>query len=102
MRKESISCEVRRGLLRAGFGRDYADRTARELREHWEDLVEESIRQGLSRSEAEAQATSQLGGAQELSAQLTTRLPRTSWLGRNPTIGFTALALFTTYLWWFI
>jgi hypothetical protein len=102
MRNPAISSEVKRRLLRAGFGRDYADRTERELREHWEDLVEESMRQGLSRAEAETQATAQLGVAQNLSEQLTARLKGSSWLGRNPTAGFTALALFTTYLWWFI
>src|SRR5689334_12282895 len=100
--RNQIAAEVRRRLLNEGFGRTYASRAARELCEHWEDLVDESIRQRLSRAEGEKHANLHLRSSQQVGDQLAARLRETSWLGRNPTVGFAALALFTTYLWWFV
>src|SRR5688500_16492626 len=100
MHNPPIADAIRRRLLNEGFARAYADRTARELREHWEDLVEESIRQGLTRSEAEAQANLQLGVARQIGDQLATRLRETSWLGRYPTAAFAGLAVVATVIWW--
>jgi len=102
MRKPSIADTVRKRLLREGFSRGYANRAARELTEHWHDLVDESLRQGHSIAEAEAYATSQLGATEPLGQEFATRLRNSSWLGRNPTAGFTILAIVTTYIWWAI
>jgi hypothetical protein len=102
MRNVPIATEVRQRLVRAGFSRRYASRAARELREHWEDLVEESLRQGMSRADAEAHASLQLGAAPRISDELSERLRESSWLGRNPTFGFMSLAIVTTFVWWAI
>lgn len=92
--------EVRRRLLRKGFARSYANRTAAELREHWEDLVDEAIRQGLNRQEAAAQANERLGESAALAEELSASMQSSSWFGRFPTLGFAWLVLTTTIVWW--
>lgn len=100
MHKPDIVADVRRRLLRKGFARHYANRTARELEDHWVDLVEEALRQGLTRPEAEAQANAHIGNAQSLAEDFAARMRRTSWLGRHPIAGFSLVALFATFVWW--
>jgi hypothetical protein len=102
MRKPEVIDEVRRRLVRSGFSRRYAQRTADELYDHWSDLVEEAIRQGHAQSEAEVEANQRIGEAAALAEDLAARLKKSSWLGRNPTFAFGALALFTTILWWVV
>jgi hypothetical protein len=100
MHKPDIVADVRRRLLRKGFARPYANRAARELEDHWVDLVEENLRQGLTRPEAEAQANAHIGDPRELAEDFSERMRRTSWLGRHPSVAFTLLAIFATFLWW--
>src|SRR3954465_7707971 len=99
MHKPDVVADVRRRLLRKGFARRYADRAARELEDHWVDLVEEGLRQSLSRPEAEAQANAHIGDAPSLAEDFAARMRRTSWLGRHPAVGFTLVAIFATFLW---
>lgn len=100
MRKTKIGSRVRRGLLKSGFDRNYADRIARELDEHWLDLFNEGLRHGLPESEAEARATDSIGTAEPLIEEFTARMQRCSWLGRHPVPGFALLALVATIFWW--
>ncbi len=100
MRKTEVGASVRRGLLKQGFGRTYVNRVARELEEHWVDLVNEGLRQGLAQSEAETHATNCLGTAEPLIEEFTARMQRSSWLGRHPAPGFALLALIATIVWW--
>lgn len=92
--------EVRQRLLRKGFARSYANRTATELREHWEDLLEEGARQGLTREEAIGHADQRLGKPQALAEEIAERMKDSSWLARNPTAGFAGLSLMATIVWW--
>ena len=100
MRSINLITEVRKRLLRAGFARAYADRAARELHEHWNDILQEGIRNGLDETEAAVEAAARLGSAKDLADELSERMQQTSWLSRNPTSGFAVLALALTVLWW--
>jgi len=100
MRKRSIALEIRRHLLRAGFSRRYANRSARELQEHWNEIIDECLRNGFSDSEAKNEAAIRLGSADVLAKEFAARMQRSSWLGRHPVIGFSVLALALTILWW--
>ena len=102
MRKSPLTAEVRTRLLRAGFARTYANRTARELNEHWREMVDEGVRGGLTQLDAEREASNRLGSPEELAKEFVARLQGSSWLGRYPTFGFAALALSLTILWWVI
>jgi hypothetical protein len=100
MRKASIVSEIRSRLLRAGFSRVYANRAARELQEHWDEIVDECLRDGLCECAAQSEAAARLGSADPLAKEFTTRMERSSWLGRHAVIGFSGLALALTILWW--
>jgi hypothetical protein len=100
MHKPDVVADVRRRLLRNGFAHRYANGVARELEDHWVDLVEENLRQGHTRVEAEAQANAHLGDARVLAEDFSARMRQTSWLGRHPALGFSLLAIFATVLWW--
>lgn len=100
MLKLSQAIELRRRLLRAGFSRAYASRAARELQEHWEDMVEEGTRAGLNRGEAEGEASTRIGSPETLISEFVARLEKSSWLGRYPTLGFAMLALILIIVWW--
>lgn len=92
--------EVRRLLLRKGFGRAYASRAAEELAEHQRDLVAEFQRQGLPPSDAEREAHARLGQPGEIADDLFERMQATSFLARHPTSAFAVLALMLTLVWW--
>src|SRR5688572_23151 len=100
MRKPSPAADIQKRLLRAGFSRKHAIRTARELQEHWDDLVDEGFRLGLTEADAQREATLRLGSPEELAAEFTTRLQQSSWVGRHPASAFAMLALTLTLLWW--
>jgi hypothetical protein len=100
MRKAAIASEVQRRLLQHGFSRSYAQRAARELQEHWEELIEEGLRNGLSQMEAQREALARMGPTEELAKEFCARMQNSSWLGRYPSLGFGLMALTLTILWW--
>src|SRR4051812_9609266 len=100
MRKISIASELHTRLLRAGFSRCYADRAARELREHWQELIDEGLRNGLNEVEAQREAWARIGSTEQLAKEFSARMQNSSWLGRHPSLGFGVLALTLTTLWW--
>jgi hypothetical protein len=100
MRKPSPVAEIRTHLLRAGFSRKHATRTARELQEHWDELVDEGVRLGLSEADAQREATLRLGSPETLATEFSTRLQQSTFLGRHPIFSFGMLALTLTTLWW--
>lgn len=102
MRKTSLITEVRNRLLRAGFASTYVNRAAQELHEHWSEIVDEGVRAGLTQAESEREASNRLGPSESLADEFIIRLQRSSWLGRYPTLGFAALALALTILWWMV
>ena len=102
MRNSSLPAEVRTRLLRAGFSRAYANRAARELHEHWSEIVDEGLASGLTQIQAEQEASNRLGPSGPLAAEFIARLQKSFWLGRNPTFAFGMLALTLTILWWIL
>src|SRR5688500_1050397 len=100
MRKPSPASEIRSRLVRAVFSRKHATRTARELPEHWDELVDEGIRLGLTASDAQREATLRLGSPDQLATEFTARLQQSTFLGRHPTFSFGMLAITLTALWW--
>jgi hypothetical protein len=100
MRNTPIASKVRKRLLRAGFSRTYANRAARELQEHWEELVDEGLRNGLSELDAQHEASARVGSTEKLAQEFAERLQNSSWLARHPSLGFGLLALTLTAVWW--
>lgn len=100
MHNSSTPGEVRRRLLRKGFDRAYAERAAHELTEHWQDLVAEFQRQGLSPADAEREAHMRLGQPSEIADDLFERMQAASFLARHPTSSFAMVALMLTLLSW--
>lgn len=64
-----------------------------ELAEHYEDLKQAAMNEGLSEKEANAQASAQLGNPIMLAENAVTLLRQSSWWGRHPIIGFCLLPL---------
>ena len=100
MHKPSPAAEIRTRLLRAGFSRNHATRTARELQEHFDELVDEGLRLGLTEPDARREATLRLGSPETLATQFTMRLRQSTFLGRHPSFSFGALAITLTAFWW--
>jgi hypothetical protein len=76
--------EVRERLLLAGVAPRHVRRYLTELSEHLRDLVAEEERLGRAGAEAEAAATSRLGGAEELSGAMAGDRRFRSWSARAP------------------
>ena len=94
MRKPSCSMVVHRRLARHGMPRERIERLTNELAEHWEDLRDEGMEEGLSEEEAEARADLRLGHPEHLAAKLIAGFRRNSWLGRHPILGLCVVPLF--------
>lgn len=90
----------RRRLVRRGAPSSYSTRAVRELHEHWEDLAEESGRQGLTAAEAEAEATKRIGDPVALADEMFETMRAQSLPARFPTVFFGALALVAIIIWW--
>ncbi len=65
-----------------------------ELAEHYEDLKQAALEEGLPEKEAEAQARDLLGDPVFLAENAVTVLRQSSWWGRHPVLGFCVLPLF--------
>jgi hypothetical protein len=60
----------------------------RELAEHYGDLKEAALEEGLTEGEAEARAEAQLGDSVLLAEYTVAAVRRASWWGRHPVLGF--------------
>ena len=71
-------------LLDAGIAPKHVHRTVNEMRDHYEDLVEAGVNQGLRRSAAHEQALEQLGQVDDLVHEMTSHPELKSWASRYP------------------
>lgn len=65
-----------------------------ELAEHYEDLKQAALEEGLPEKEAEAQARALLGDPVFLAENAVAMLRQSSWWGRHPVLGFCVLPWF--------
>jgi hypothetical protein len=75
---------LRESLLRHGIAPRHVHRYARELEEHFSDLVSEEMEKGLSRPLAAIQAEHRLGRMEDLIEAMAARKELRSWIGRMP------------------
>lgn len=72
----------------------------RELSDHFEDLKQAALEEGLSETAAEVRASEVLGNPVMLADQLVMAMRRSSWTGRHPVLAFCLLPFFVFPLLW--
>jgi hypothetical protein len=85
--------QFERRLVELGCPASRLREKVRELAEHYQDLKEAALEQGLTEAEAQAWAEAQLGDAVLLAENAVAMLRQASWWGRHPIIGFCLLPL---------
>jgi hypothetical protein len=75
-------------LLSAGIAPRHVRRYVAELRDHFDDLMQEELADGASSSEAEARARTQLGSDETLAAAMLDRPELRSFASRYPLLIF--------------
>lgn len=78
--------DLSRNLLKGGIAPKYVKRTIIELQDHYTDLREAALNEGLSELEAESQARSSLGKEEDLLAEVLSKGELLSWTSRRPWI----------------
>src|SRR6266436_602917 len=80
--------DFERRLLELGCPARYAQRSIAELSEHFDDLTQARIDDGLDPEAASARAAEEFGQPAILAEQLVASFRQASWWGRHPVIGF--------------
>lgn len=91
MHRPSLTGQLGRRLLQLGFPVDRVPGHLREVAEHYDDLKQAALEEGLSEEQAEARATELLGKPEVLAEQFVLALRRSSWWGRHRFLGFCLL-----------
>jgi hypothetical protein len=91
MHSGSVIRAFERQLFELGCPDRYSQRSAAELAEHFDDLTQARIDDGLAPEIASAQAAKELGLPAVLAEQLVDTFRQASWWGRHPVIGFCLL-----------
>jgi hypothetical protein len=81
----------KRRLFELGCPARYAQRSVAEVSEHFEDLTQARIEDGLDPETASARAAEEMGQPAILAEQLVASFRQASWWGRHPVIGFCLL-----------
>lgn len=100
MREGFNGGKLARKLALSGLPLKYIQSAVRELSEHWQDLKEEGLEQGLSLPEAEAAATRRIGETETLARSITEKLRESTWAGRHAIFTFCLLPLLAVVAWW--
>jgi hypothetical protein len=77
-----------RRLFELGCPARYSQRSVAELSEHFEDLIDARIEEGLAPATARSRASEELGDSTILAERLVVSFRQASWWGRHPIIGF--------------
>jgi hypothetical protein len=91
MRDSIVIAQFERRLVELGCPSRRMREKVGELAEHYEDLKQAAIEDGLPEKEAEARASAQLGDPMSLAENTVMLLRQSSWWGRHPFIGFCLL-----------
>ena len=75
---------LRTRLLRAGVAPRFVQRTEKELAEHFDDLFEGALADGMGRQEAEQHALRELGDVDRIAAEVCARPELRSWAASFP------------------
>ncbi|HEX4121248.1 MAG TPA: hypothetical protein VH619_11570 [Verrucomicrobiae bacterium] len=94
MREAVIIRQFQRRLVEIGCPTMWMRETVREFADHYEDLKQAAMEEGLQERDAEARAQMRLGDSILLAEQTVAVLRRSTWWGRHPVIGFFILPLF--------
>ncbi len=94
--------QIERGLVELDCPPAQLRRRLRELADHHEDLKRDALEEGLSETDAEAQADKLLGEPAVLAAQLAATLRQSSWWGRHPIVGFCLLPPLAIFSFFFL
>jgi hypothetical protein len=84
---------LRDELIKAGMAPHQVRRTIAELGDHFDDLVNEAMRDGAVRESAELLAVTQLGPLQDVASEVRARPELRSWAHRFPRIAIAAYAI---------
>ena len=71
-------------LIEAGIAPKHVRRTVAEIRDHYDDLVEAGVEQGLQRDRAQERALQQLGQVDDLVQEMAAHPELRSWASRYP------------------
>ncbi len=80
-------------LLESGIAPKHAHRTVNELRDHYDDLVDEAVDNGASSRDARKQAYSQLGPIDEFVSAMNERRELKTWAFRYPRVAIVVYPL---------
>ena len=85
--------ELYRHLLNSGVSPAFVRRTIDELRDHYDDLKQENVLNGVPDHEAGFIASNQLGKLNVIAAQVESRAELRRWSYRYPSMGRLALPI---------
>jgi hypothetical protein len=88
-----VIAQFERRLVEMGCPRRRLTEFVHELAEHYEDLKQAALEEGVPEKEAEAQARELLGDPVFLAENAVAILRQSSWWGRHPVLGFCALPM---------
>jgi hypothetical protein len=91
---------LRRRLVELGCPLKQVRRLIREVGDHWEDLKQAAMAEGLSGADAETRANASLGDPLVLAEELMTALRRSSWWGRHFVVTFCLVPLLMYPILW--
>jgi hypothetical protein len=91
MHKSRAIRAFERRLFELGCPARYSQRSVAEFAEHFEDLVDARIEEGLEPEIAAARASKELGEPTLLAERLVVSFRQASWWGHHPVIGFCLL-----------
>lgn len=100
MRDSIVIAQFEKRLVQMGCPLSRVRANVQELAEHYEDLKQAAMEEGLSEKEAEARASEQLGNPILLAENAVALLQQSSWWGRHPIVGFCVLPLPVFVLAW--
>jgi len=91
MHKSRAIRAFERRLFELGCPARYSERSIAELAEHFDDLTQARIDEGLEPATARARASEELGEPTIIADRLVASFRQARWLGRHPIIGFCLL-----------
>jgi hypothetical protein len=91
MRDPAVIKQFERRLVQLGFPAPELERRVREMAEHYADLKQNALSEGLSESEADARAAGRLGPPEALAEQSAAAVRESHWSGRHPLLMFCVL-----------